>query len=232
PPSTRSPTSCSASCSRAGCSGAARRCSLPAIWRCRRSSWRCGAPSRAAATWSSWRWERRRCWRRCGRPSGAPRAAVVVLLGALATWTHPLGVVYALPAAGYVALRRREAIPPAAAAAVALAALAALALFARGYFDSRLPGAPGLLDVLRLAEGPQNLARLLRIGGAVLVGLAQGSTSQPLFDADWPRRPGSSYLVTLLLGLLVLHLLLRFARSLVDVARTRAGERESGPALL
>ncbi len=161
-----------------------------------------------------------------------PGALLTLALAGLSVWTHPLGVVYGLLAMAYVATRRHRDIPLWAALAVALAVLAGLGLFLRAYLANRLPDAPGPLEGLALAEGPANLARLLQIGGAVLVGLAQGSTSRELFEADWPSRPGSSHLVTTLLGLLAAWLLLRYGRSVVALFRPDASESASGPALL
>ena len=161
-----------------------------------------------------------------------PRGALVLLLGALTVWTHPLGVVFVLPAVGYVAARRRADVPLWLALALVAAGLAAAALFLRTYFANRLPDAPSALEGLDLAGGPLNLARLLRIGGAVLVGLAQGTTSPTLFDLDWPTRLGSSYLVTALIAALVVWLLVRYLPSLRAVFRSDAAESASGPALL
>jgi hypothetical protein len=167
-------------------------------------------------------------------PKGRPllRGPAVLALGALAIWTHPLAVVYVLPALLFVALRRRDAIPPWLFGLVALGAAAAMAVLLRVYLANRLPGSPSALEGLQLSEGPLNIARLLRIGGAVLVGLAQGTTSPGGFEADWPTRLGSSYLVTALLALGVLGLLIRYAPSLRAVVRHDAPEWEAGPALL
>src|SRR5205823_2611962 len=134
---------------------------------------------------------------------------LLIALGGLAVWTHPLGAVYVLPAGLYVALRGRRNLPRWSVALGLLAALAVAAVLLRAFFAARLPDTPGALQGLQLAQGPANLARLLRVGGAVLVGLAQGTTNEPLFDADWPTRPGSSYLATALLAVGAAWLVLR-----------------------
>src|SRR3954469_13572946 len=94
-----------------------------------------GQPARLAALWAA-------------EPRGRPllRGLLVLALGALAVWTHPLGVVYALPAVAYVAVRRRDAIPLWLFGLVAVGAAAAIALFLRFYLANRLPDSPGALE--------------------------------------------------------------------------------------
>jgi len=72
---------------------------------------------------------------------------------------------------------------------------------------------------------------LVRYGLPVLVGLAEGTPSRDLLLQDWPRRPGSSWLVTFGLPLILCGVVWAYRRSLVALVRGRGGPCARSPAL-
>ncbi len=138
----------------------------------------------------------------------APRAlpALAGLAAGLALWTHPIAVVYLVACALYawVALRDRSAqgrlIPMAVMAAPGFVLGLAPAVaynVAEGFPSARYVLAGGTAPGSALL----NLWGLARYGAPVLAGLAEGTASKELLDADWPGRPGSVAATTALLWL-------------------------------
>jgi Dolichyl-phosphate-mannose-protein mannosyltransferase len=153
------------------------------------------------------------------------------LLAGLAFWTHLLAIVYLLPAAAYLLLRRRAAWRP-----------AELALLAGGAVLGMLPlllhnvlsGYPTLMALLQPPDIPLDPAaqfvRFFRVGIPVLAGLGQPTTSDVLFDQDWPRRPAGQAWVALLLIVVLAAGLAMHVRSVRELVRGKP--TDSGPALL
>ncbi len=157
-------------------------------------------------------------------------AALWGLLAGLAFWTHLLAVVYLLPAAAYLLLRRRAAWNK---AELALAAGGSILGMLPLLFHNVVSGYPTVQALLQPPDLPLDPAaqffRFFRVGIPVLAGLGQPTTSDVLFDLDWLQRPaGQAWVVGLLLVVLLAALALHVG-SLGDLARARS---TAGPALL
>jgi hypothetical protein len=151
------------------------------------------------------------------------------LLAGLTCWTHLLGVVYVAAAALFLALGRSRFV--AGPLVIAGAVIGLLPLIAYNIST----GFGTLAALLQPADLPiepgAQLVRFFRVGVPVLLGLGQPTTSQAMFDADWPLRPAGHLLVAVAavagLGVAVgVHV--PAVRRLVRCPR----EATAGPALL
>jgi hypothetical protein len=152
------------------------------------------------------------------------------VLAGLAFWTHLLAVVYLLPAAVYLVLRRRNRWHE---SELLLAAGAALLGMLPLLFHNVMSGFPTVQALLQPPHLPLDPAaqffRFFRVGVPVLAGLGQPTTSDVLFDQDWLRRPAGQAWIALLLLAVLLAALSMHLRSLAQLARARSS---AGPALL
>ncbi len=153
-------------------------------------------------------------------------AAMAGIAAGLALWTHPLALVYLAAGGTFLILAQR-----ARRAAVGPKLVPAAAGFAAGLLPAILfnilNGFPSLRYVAAGGTAPGsavlNLWGLARYGAPVLAGLAEGTASKVLLDADWPRRPGSIALVAGLLWVVVFFVVWSHRRALADLVR-RAGQ--------
>ena len=170
-------------------------------------------------------------------PAAAPTWLVLLagLVGGLALWTHPLAVIYLAAGAVYVAFSTRQGgwcrtLGP-ASVGFAVGLLPAIAY-------NVAEGLPSLRFAATGGTGPGgallNLWGLARYGAPVLAGLAEGTPSKALLDADWPRRPGSSFLAMGVLLLLAAFVVWYHRRSLAAIVRRDPcpGRRAAAPFLL
>ena len=162
------------------------------------------------------------------------------LAAGLALWTHPLAVVMVVSAGTYLLLAWRPWRPAGRADRPIVAALGVAAVgLVVGLAPAIVHNVAHDFPSLRFAAGggtePRaallNLWGLIRYGLPVLVGLAEGTPSRELLLQDWPTRPGSSWLVTILLPLLGLWLVWWYRGSLLALVRGGSTPRECGPAL-
>jgi len=153
------------------------------------------------------------------------------LLAGLAFWTHLLAIVYLLPAAAYLLLRRRTAWRPAELALLAAGAVLGMAPL---LLHNVVSGYPTLMALLQPPDIPLDPAaqfvRFFRVGIPVLAGLGQPTTSDVLFDQDWPLRPAGQAWVALLLIVVLVAGLAMHVRSVRELVRGKP--TDSGPALL
>jgi hypothetical protein len=158
------------------------------------------------------------------------KAALWGLLAGLAFWTHLLAVVYLVPAVVYVALSRRLRLPHAALMVVG-GLIGMLPLIIENLSDGFLTLAALLQPPDLPVDPPAQFVRFFRVGVPVLVGLGQPTTSQTMFDQDWPHRPAGHLVVAvlavaLLVGAMVVHV--PAVRRLIRCGADRCAE----PALL
>jgi 4-amino-4-deoxy-L-arabinose transferase-like glycosyltransferase len=152
------------------------------------------------------------------------------ILAGLAFWTHLLAVVYLVPAAVYLVLRRRARWQPAELGLLTLGTvLGMLPLL----FHNVVSGYPTLMALLQPPDLPLDpvaqFIRFFRVGVPVLAGLGQPTTSEVLFDADWLTRPAGNAWVALLLLVILLGGLALHLPSLKALIRN---EKHAEPALL
>ena len=170
---------------------------------------------------------------RCSR--GLSRlAALAGLVGGAALWTHPLAAAYLAAGGLYVGLSWAHAgssVPQARKRLTIPVTLVALVGFVVGLGPAILynlaHGFPSLAYAAGGGTAPGNvlvnLWGLARYGLPVLAGLAEGTASKVLLDADWPRRPGSNPVVAVALLVLVLAVLWSHRRSLAALV-SRGGD--------
>ena len=163
-------------------------------------------------------------------------SAAAGLVGGLALWTHPLAIVYLAAGTVYLCMRPRGPSGRVSGRRQCLAAAAA------GFIVGVLPlilynvsqGFPSLRYMATSGTAPAsallNLWGLARYGAPVLAGLAEGTASKELLDTDWPARPGSNPLVTLLLLGLVAAVLWSYRGSLIALVRRRDDCRQHAAA--
>lgn len=154
------------------------------------------------------------------------------LLAGLGFWTHPLMVVYLIPSALYLVLRRGPRWTVweigLALAGVLLGASPVLVYNAANHFST----AAALLAPADLPlDRPAQAYRFFRVGVMVLVGLAQPTTSAAMFDDDWLTRPASHWPIAMA-ALLVLVLAVILQLPSVRRAVWRARDDGGGPLLL
>jgi hypothetical protein len=118
------------------------------------------------------------------------------LAAGLTLWTHLLGVVYLAAAGVYLVLGRRANWKLIEVALLALGtALGMLPLLIENLTD----GFPTMVALLQppdfTVDIPAQFVRFFRVGVPVLLGLAQPTTSDVMFDADWLLRPAHLLLV-------------------------------------
>ncbi len=154
------------------------------------------------------------------------------ILAGLALWTHPLAVVYLLPAVTFLALGRRVKWSVAEAG---LAAAGAVLGMAPLIFDNLTRNFETLAALLQPADLPLDqgaqLVRFFRIGVPVLLGLGQPTTSETMFDQDWPQRPAGHLWIALAVLLVLGAALAVHAPSLRRLVKCGANHL-SEPALL
>ncbi len=152
------------------------------------------------------------------------------LLAGLAFWTHLLAIVYLIPAVVFLLLQRRNRWD---LGEIALAAAGTVAGMLPLLFHNLVTGLPTLLALLQPPDIPLDPAaqffRFFRVGIPVLAGLGQPTTSDVLFDADWPTRPAGQAWVAVLLLLVLVAGLGVHRHSLAALGRARPN---AGPALL
>ena len=154
------------------------------------------------------------------------------LLVGLAFWTHLLAVVYIVPALIYVLVGRRGRLPGSHLALMAIgAAVGMLPLIIENVSD----GFRTLAALLQPPDLPVDPAaqfvRFFRVGVPVLVGLGQPTTSQSMFDADWPLRPAGYLLVAVIAVALLVGATLVYLPAVRRLVRQGA-DNLSAPALL
>src|SRR5205823_1578345 len=114
------------------------------------------------------------------------------ILAGLTFWTHLLAVVYLVPAVLFLGLGRRARW---SVAEVGLAVGGAVLGMAPLLFDNLFNGFGTLAALLQPPDLPLDqaaqLMRFFRVGVPVLLGLGQPTTSQTMFDVDWPQRLAS-----------------------------------------
>ncbi len=152
------------------------------------------------------------------------------LLAGLAFWTHLLAIVYLVPAAAYLLLRRRRHW---CRQELVLAAGATLLGMLPLLFHNAVTGLPTLQALLQPPDLPPDPAaqfiRFFRVGVPVLAGLGQPTTSDVLFDQDWLNRPaGNPWLALSAVGVLVAAL----ATHLPSLRALVTPHGRPGPALL
>jgi 4-amino-4-deoxy-L-arabinose transferase-like glycosyltransferase len=172
--------------------------------------------------------------------SGSRRLAVAWgVLAGLAFWTHLLAIVYILPALAFLLLARRRPLPSIgharSLAQLGLAMLGALVGMAPLIAANISGGFLTLAALLQPPDLPLDLGaqfiRFFRVGIPVLVGLGQPTTSQTMFDQDWPQRPAGHLWVAVLAVLALMGVLATYWRALRRLIG-RGASRGSEPALL
>jgi Dolichyl-phosphate-mannose-protein mannosyltransferase len=165
------------------------------------------------------------------RPTG-PLAMLWGLLVGLAFWTHLLAVVYILPAFVYLLLGRRGRL---ALSYVGLMALGAAVGMLPLIIDNLSNGFRTLGALLQPPDLPLDpvaqFVRFFRVGVPVLVGLGQPTTSQTMFDQDWPLRPAGQLIVAVLAVALLVGAMLVYLPAVRRLVRHGA-DQVSEPALL
>ena len=136
-------------------------------------------------------------------------AMLTGLLAGLAFWTHLLAVVFILPALVYLALSRTRFSPAHVAIAIGGALIGMLPLI----IDNVSNGFRTLASLLQPPDLPidpvAQFIRFFRVGVPVLVGLGQPTTSEAMFDADWPNRPaGHLFIAVAAVAVLTLVILI------------------------
>jgi hypothetical protein len=154
------------------------------------------------------------------------------LVVGLAFWTHLLAVVYVVPALVYLALgRRREWSLGLSGLTAAGVAIGTAPLIIENVTDGFLTVAALLQPPDLPVDPPAQFVRFFRVGVPVLLGLGQPTTSEVLFDHDWPQRPAGHPAVALLAVLVLAGVVLLHAPAVRRLAACGA-DRASAPALL
>jgi 4-amino-4-deoxy-L-arabinose transferase-like glycosyltransferase len=154
------------------------------------------------------------------------------VLAGLAFWTHLLAVVYLVPAAIFLLLRRKKRWDASELGlALAGSTLGMLPLL----FHNAVLGMPTLAALLQPSDLPLDPAaqffRFFRVGVPVLAGLGQPTTSDVLFDEDWPHRPaGHAWLAAIAVAILVVALSTHLPSLRALAGRSKP--YQAGPALL
>jgi hypothetical protein len=140
-------------------------------------------------------------------------------------------VVYLVPAAVYLAFGRGRWTP------------ARIGMLVSGVFIGMLPllidnVSNGFRTLAALLQPPDlpvdpvaQFVRFFRVGVPVLVGLGQPTTSQSMFDQDWPLRPAGHLVVAILAVMVLAAAVLVYAPALRRMVRCGA-DRLSAPSLL
>lgn len=176
------------------------------------------------------------------------------LAAGLALWTHPMSIVFVAAGALYVGLTWRGVAAsagrpggrpvraigwPAAAPwlplTVGLIAVGGIVGLLPAVLHNLVNGFPSLRFAAEGGTEPRaallNLWGFVRYGLPVLAGLAEGTPTRELLLQDWPTRPGSSPLVTVVLPVLGLALVWWHRRSLAALWRGGPPAAARGPAL-
>lgn len=147
--------------------------------------------------------------------SGAPRRSLALgvglfgLVAGLSFWTNLLAVAFIGSALAYLLLRLRGRLLGAPLAALVAGLLLGAAPLVHFNLTTGFASWQGLRadEPYTFEQRRDNLGELVRVGGPVLVGLAQGSSSIDLFAADWAARParwwGTKYAIMALVALAV-----------------------------
>jgi hypothetical protein len=120
------------------------------------------------------------------------------LLAGLAFWTHLLAIVYLGPALVFLGLGRRGRFAPGQVGMLVLGVLIGMLPLlidnlANGFLTLGALLQPPDLPI----DPPAQFVRFFRVGVPVLLGLGQPTTSQSMFDQDWPLRPAGHLFVAL-----------------------------------
>jgi hypothetical protein len=162
------------------------------------------------------------------RPTGR-LALLWGILAGLTIWTHLLGAVYLAAAVVFLALARPRGLPLALPIIGVFVGMAPLIIdnLSNGFRTMAALLQPPDLPV----DPPAQFVRFFRVGVPVLLGLGQPTTSQALFDQDWPQRPAGHLWVALVAVLACATVLLIYAPGLRRLLACGVDAR-SAPALL
>lgn len=165
------------------------------------------------------------------RAPGRRTAMFFGLLVGLAFWTHLLAIVYIGPALVYLALSRTGFRP----AQLFMALIGTLVGMLPLLIDNASNGFRTLASLLQPPDLPIDPAaqfiRFFRVGVPVLLGLGQPTTSETMFDLDWPNRPAGHLVVGVLAVALLAGIVLLYLPALKRLARCGA-DPLAEPALL
>lgn len=154
-------------------------------------------------------------------------AGALGMVSGLSLWTHPLSVVYLVPAIGLLLVRRRaQLMGPATAGLIAGALVGAWPLVSFNLANDLATWRALFSGSFEPLSALRNLKGQVRYSWPILVGLAQASTSSELFRADFAGRPGSWPPVSLALAGVGLLVLLVFRRSLPAAMRPGGGSAD------
>jgi Dolichyl-phosphate-mannose-protein mannosyltransferase len=154
------------------------------------------------------------------------------ILAGLAFWTHLLAVVYLVPAVLFLALARARGWSPERIGLMVIGFLVGMSpLVIENLSD-------GFLTLAALLQPPDlpidplaQFLRFFRVGIPVLLGLGQPTTSQAMFDQDWPGRPAGHLLIAVAALIVVGAAFVMFVPSLKQLI-CRGSAKGSAPALL
>ena len=165
--------------------------------------------------------------------SSARRVALLWgVLAGLAFWTHLLAIVYLASAVLFLALARRRQWPVQQVAVAAVGVVVGMApLIIENVTDGFLTVGALLQPPDLPIDPPAQFVRFFRVGIPVLLGLGQPTTSQAMFDQDWPLRPAGHAWVALVAVLLLAGVVLLYTPTVRRLVACGA-DRVSGPALL
>lgn len=153
------------------------------------------------------------------------------LLAGLAFWTHLLAVVYLVPAVLYLVFGRGRW----SAARIGMLVIGVLLGMLPLLIDNVSNGFRTLAALLQPPDLPVDpvaqFVRFFRVGVPVLVGLGQPTTSQSMFDQDWPLRPAGHVAVAIVAVLVLAATVLLYTSSVRRLVRCGA-DRQSAPSLL
>jgi hypothetical protein len=132
------------------------------------------------------------------REPGRRVAMLWGLLAGLAFWTHLLAIVYIAPAVLYLVLGRRGRFASGQLGMLLVGLLVGVLPLLVDNFSNGFRTVAALLQPPDLPiDPPAQLVRFFRVGVPVLLGLGQPTTSQTMFDQDWPLRPAGHLIVAL-----------------------------------
>jgi 4-amino-4-deoxy-L-arabinose transferase-like glycosyltransferase len=154
------------------------------------------------------------------------------VLSGLAFWTHPLAIVYLLPAVIYCLVGRRGRYTRAQYGLAGLGLVAGMLPLILDNLGTGFRTAASLVQPPDLPiDPPAQLLRFFRVGVPVLLGLGQPTTSEAMFDQDWLQRP-AGHLIVAVAAIAVLTLVVLLYVPAVRRLFQCGADRETAPALL